>query len=108
MPRLAQTMEGWRKEDPPTTNKLPVGLDVPEFLAYLGMATDATEVVKAVGDNALIAFYYFLRAGEYTVKVKRNETKQTVQFKLEYAMFFVRMLRGGCANYQPMHSMRRF
>ena len=37
VPRLAQMMEGWRKEDPTTKKKLPVGIDVPEFLAELGM-----------------------------------------------------------------------
>ena len=58
MPRLAQTMEGWRKEDPPTKNKLPVGIDVPGFLAELGVEKDATEMVRAVGDCAVIAFYY--------------------------------------------------
>ena len=51
-------MEGWRKEDPTTKKKLPVGIDVPEFLAELGMVKDATEMVKAVGDCAIIAFYY--------------------------------------------------
>ena len=55
-----------------------MGIDVPEFLAELGMAKDATEMVKAVGDCAVIAFYYLLRVGEYTVKKQRNETKQTV------------------------------
>ena len=42
------------KEDPPTKKKLPVVIDVPEFLAYLGMAKDATEVVKSVGEYAVI------------------------------------------------------
>ena len=56
MPPLAQTMEGWTKEDPPTKTKLPVGIYVPEFLAELGMAKDATEVVKAVDECAVISF----------------------------------------------------
>ena len=81
-------MEGWRKEYRPTKKKLPVGIDVPEFLADLGMEKCATEMVKAVGDCAIIAFYYLLRVVEYTVKKQRNETKQTVQFKLENTMFF--------------------
>ena len=65
-------MEGWRKEDPPTEKKLPVGIDVPEFLAELGMDKYATEVVKAFGDCGVITFYYLLPLGEYTVKVQRN------------------------------------
>ena len=35
LPRLAQMIEEWRKEDSPTKKKLPVGIDVPEFLAEL-------------------------------------------------------------------------
>ena len=54
-------MEGWRKEDPPTKKKFPVGIDVPAFLAELGMEKDATEMVKAVGDCAIIAFYCLLQ-----------------------------------------------
>ena len=65
-------MEGQRKEYTPTKNKLLVGIDVPEVLVDLGMAKDATEVVKAVVDNTLITFYYFLQVGEYTVKGKNN------------------------------------
>ncbi len=38
---------------------------------------------RAVGDLTLIAFYYLLCIGEYTIKGTRNDTKQTVQFKLE-------------------------
>ena len=78
VPSLAQTMEGWRKDYPTTKNKPPVGIDVPYFLAELGMAKYATEVVNAVGNYALITLYYLLRVGEYTVKGYRNETKQTV------------------------------
>ncbi len=48
----------------------------------------ATELDRAVGDLALVAFYYLLRIGEYTTKGKRNETKQTVQFKMEDITFF--------------------
>ena len=57
VPILAQMMEGWRKEDPPTKKQLPVGIDVPDFLAGLGMKKYATEMAKAVGDCAIIAFY---------------------------------------------------
>ena len=48
----------------------------------------ATEMVKAVGDFAVISFYYLLRVREYTVKKQRNETNQTVQFKLEDTICF--------------------
>jgi hypothetical protein len=65
---LAQTLEGWRKADPPTTKQLPVESDVPELLAATGKCPGASELVKAVGDWTLIAFYYLLRVGEYTKK----------------------------------------
>ena len=55
-----------------------MGIDVPEILAELGMEKDATEMVKAVGDCAIIAFYYSLRVGEYTAKNK--EMKQSKQY----------------------------
>ena len=36
LPQLAQTLDGWRKEDPPTTKQLPVESDIPEFLEAAG------------------------------------------------------------------------
>ncbi len=41
-----------------------------------------------MGDLSLIVFYYLLHIGEYTVKGKHNNIKQTVQFKLEDVTFF--------------------
>ena len=63
-------------------------IDVPEFLADLGMAKDSTEVVNAVGDYVLVVFHYLLRVGGYTVYGKRKYMKQTVHFKLEDAIFW--------------------
>ena len=60
----------------------------------MGIEKDATEMVKAVSDCAVIAFYYLLRVGEYAVKKQINETKQTVQFKLEDTMFFRQDAKG--------------
>ena len=88
LPRLSQIYDGWRKEDPPTNKQLPVEADVPERLAELGHAASASTLDQAIGDLTLIAFYYLLRIGEYTVKGSRNETKQTVQFKYEDVTFF--------------------
>ena len=58
------------------------------MLADLGRAAGASTLVTAIGDYAIIAFYYLLRVGEYATKGSRNETKQTVQFKLEDVVFF--------------------
>ncbi len=88
LPRLSQTFDGWRKEDPPTTKQLPVAADIPELLAERGRDGVANSLDQAIGDLTLIAFYYLLRISEYTIKRTRNETKQTVQFKYEDVTFF--------------------
>ena len=87
-------MIGWKKLDPPTIKKLPIAIDIPEFLATTGCATDANALDSAIGDLALIAFYYLLRVGEYTVKGHRNNSKQTVQFRLQDVTFFKRDMNG--------------
>lgn len=82
-------LEGWRKKDEPVMKKLPVEVDVPEYLVKLGLVPGASGLVRATGDLALIAFYYLLRVGEYTTKGSRNESKQTVQFRMRDVVFFV-------------------
>jgi hypothetical protein len=72
---------------------LPVEADVPELLIKLGMI-DGSPSIQAVADLTTIAFYYLLRVGEYTVKGKRNESKQTRQFKLKDVTFFKRDKHG--------------
>ena len=88
LPALQIMLEGYAKDDPPTRKMLPIETDVPELLIEMGYSTAGTPHTQAVGDLTLIAFYYLLRIGEYTVKSKRNNTKQTVQFKLEDVTFF--------------------
>ena len=84
----ASTLCRWAKEDPPTQKQLPVEVDVPEYLASMATLPLATPLDQAIRDLALIAFYYLLRIGEYTSKGRRNESKQTVQFKFEDITFF--------------------
>jgi hypothetical protein len=67
-----------------------VEADVPELLFKLGYGTNGTILGQAIGDLSLIAFYYLLRVGEYTIKGTRNKSKWTVQFKLEDITFFGR------------------
>jgi hypothetical protein len=83
IPRLAQMMVGWKKEDPPTMKKLPVGIDVLEYISLCSLRPLATEHDKTAADLILIAFYYLLRIGKYTGKGSHNKTKQTVQFRLQ-------------------------
>ena len=65
-PRIGQMLDGWRKTDKPTEKKLPVEVDVPNHMATLGNAADATPLAQAVGDLVLVAFYFLLRVGKYT------------------------------------------
>ena len=88
LPRLAQMFAGWKKADPPTIKKLPIAIDSPELLSAVAQENDANELDKAIGDLALIAFYYLLRVGEYTIKGHRNNSKQTVQFRVQDVTFF--------------------
>jgi hypothetical protein len=70
---------------------LPVEADVPELLVEMGYGKEGTIQTQAIGDLLLIAFYYLLHIGEYTVKERRHnskQNKQTVQFKLEDVKFF--------------------
>jgi hypothetical protein len=94
LPRLQQMYDGWRKEDPPTTKQLPIEADIPEYLANLGRVRGSTALDRAIGDLVLIAFYYLLRIGEYTIKGTHNNMKQTVRFKLEDVPFFKKDTNG--------------
>ena len=58
LPRISQTLDGWRKEDPPTTKQLPVEANVPELLSKRGCNGNTTELDRAIEDLTLIAFYY--------------------------------------------------
>jgi hypothetical protein len=71
-------IDGYTKADPPTKKMLPVEANVPELMVKIGYGKDGLIKAQAVGDLAPIAFYCLLRIGEYTVKGKQNESKQTV------------------------------
>jgi hypothetical protein len=82
------------KGRPPTLKQLPVEADILEYIAALGRMPMAPTLDQAIGNLALVAFYYLLRIGEYTSKRTQNETKQTVQFKLEDVTFFKKAKSG--------------
>ena len=86
--RIQEMLEGWAKDDTVTIKKLPVEADVPELILKWCLMIGATTLMWATGDWALIAYYWLLCIGEYTGKVTRNHTKQTMQFKLEDCTFF--------------------
>jgi hypothetical protein len=64
----------------------------------MGYGKSGSIHAQAIGDLSLIAFYYLLRMGKYTVKRQRDHTKrakkQTVQFKMEDVTFFKTDKRG--------------
>jgi hypothetical protein len=88
LPRLQIMLDGYRKVNPPTRKKLPVQSDVPELLVETAYQPRTTQRQQATADLTVIAFYYLLWIGEYTVKGSQNNTKQTVQFKYEDVSFF--------------------
>ncbi len=94
LPCLQIMLDGYRKIDPATQKKLPVQLDVPELLVETAYQPGTPERQRATADLTMIAFYYLLRLGEYTVKGSRNSTKQMVQFKYEDVSFFKKNTRG--------------
>lgn len=94
IPRLSQTLDGWKRHDDPVEKKLPVEVDVAEYLVKLGLMAGALNQTRAVGDLVMMAFYYLLRVGEYTSKGYRNDTKQTVEFRAEHVTFFGKDSKG--------------
>jgi hypothetical protein len=83
-------LDGYSKSDPPTRKMLPVEADVPNLLVEMGYGKGGLTHTQAIGDLVMIAFYYLLQIGEYTVKGKKNntKTKQTAQFKLKDLKIF--------------------
>ena len=82
---IQRLVEGYRREDPPSVPQLAVPVTVPENMADVAYLTECP-LLQALGDLAIIAFYYLLRVGEYTVAkmVERNgrqiRSTRTVQF----------------------------
>ncbi len=81
-------LNGYSKSDPPTRKMLPVKADSSALLVEMGYGKGGSIHTQAIGDLAMIAFYYLIRIGEYTVKGKKNNTKQTIQYKLKDVKFF--------------------
>jgi hypothetical protein len=88
LPCLQIMLDGYHKVDPPTKKVLPVQGDVPELLIETAYKFGSSERDKATANLTMIAFYYLLCIGKYTVKGTLNNSKQTVQFKYEDVTFF--------------------
>jgi hypothetical protein len=77
-------IEGFRRDDPPSTPQLAVPITVAQTCFEAALSTDDPKIA-ATGHLCLIAFYYLLRVGEYTrprfttsngSKVRATRTKQ--------------------------------
>jgi len=73
---------GFKREDKLLVPDLVVPVSVPQQMVMVGLAPDATTKEQAMGNFALIAFFYLLRMGEYTQKRKRPSTR-TIQFRFK-------------------------
>jgi hypothetical protein len=100
-PCLQQCIDGYRKQDPASHKKLPVEADVPEYLIECVLDPSASELDKAVGDLSLIAFYYLLRVGEYTVKGKK--LTQNKQFNSRWRTYVSLKKKRGGLRCLPRH-----
>ena len=76
------------KEDPAANKKSPEEVDVPEYLAGFVRCDAASELLKSVGYNRLMACYYLLQVDEYTIKRGKRKNTHTEKFKLEGCRFF--------------------
>ena len=94
-------LDGFKKEDPPSEKKLAVGIDIPEYCCEQGFKSKTAKGL-AIGDLIIIAFYFLLRIGEYTVKRTKNDTKRTVQFRMMDVIFSKRRGMAGSANSSTM------
>ena len=84
--RLSQQLEGYRRQDPPSSGKLAVPVDVAHFLAGRAMATQSDPLARATGLLSNIAFYYLLRVGEYTWS-GHKQRRRTQQFRVKDVIF---------------------
>ena len=74
---LERMIEGFRLEDPPPKSQLAVPVLVAEEMFQQGNHPNASPVLTATGQLGLIAFYYLLRVGEYTINRKNASNNQT-------------------------------
>ena len=68
-------LDEWKKEDPSTMKKLPIEVDIPEYLVEMVVYKEACDGKKSMSDLTLIIFYYLLQVDEYLCKRKRNDEK---------------------------------
>jgi hypothetical protein len=90
---VARLVEGMRREDPNPVSQIAIPVSVPTKCQELAYATTCPKA-QAVGNLAIIAFFYLLRVGEYTrpkfvhIEGRRQRATRTVQFSVGDIGFF--------------------
>ncbi|EJK56345.1 hypothetical protein THAOC_23791 [Thalassiosira oceanica] len=71
--RLSKMISAWKKEDPPPNRVKPIPVQVLRSNAYLARASNH-DFNKATADMIMIAFFFLLRPGKYTVEGSAEES----------------------------------
>ena len=75
-------LEGFRRQDPAVQAQLAIPLSVIKHIEQ--KSRNGSNKQRAVGDLCIIAFFYLLRVGEYTVDApSREQRKRTRSFRVE-------------------------
>ena len=98
---IDRMLKGFKNDDPATVKKLPIEVDVAEYLVDGAADEVATARERRVADLTLVAFYYLLRVGEYTSRYRNSKErptkstsrrkrrkKKTVNFRVSDVTFF--------------------
>ena len=90
---VARLIEGYKREDPPSTPQIAIPVEVADECQNSGFNTKDSKL-QALGALSTMAFFFLLRVGEYTKPKyckKNGETKRatrTVQFTVNNIGFF--------------------
>ncbi|EJK75874.1 hypothetical protein THAOC_02391 [Thalassiosira oceanica] len=87
--RLSKMISAWKKEDPPPNRVKPIPVQVLRSIAYLARDSNR-DFNKATMDMIMIAFYFMLRPGEYTVD---GSAEESMPFRLTDVQLFIRQTR---------------
>ena len=95
---LQRQIKKYRREDPPPKPQLVLHVTVAEKMMPSGYLPKATPIEVATGELGLVAFYYLLRVGEYTIptsnlywdggSVQEVRAARTIQFRLKGITFW--------------------
>jgi len=73
--RLARQLRAYQREDPPPDRVKPIPFQVILYLATTAFAVAAAaEGTKAIADMIILAFFFLLRPGEYTISASKKDS----------------------------------